>query len=75
MGAEAPGTCSKIHFERLQLELLCRLPIDERALALDFPEMHDGKYQTVNDISVSASLGADPESDGTPDYIEDTIER
>jgi hypothetical protein len=69
-----PGTCSKIHFQRLQLEILCRLHIEERALARNFPEMRDGKYQTVNDISISASLGANPESDATLDYIERIVE-
>lgn len=69
-----PGTCSKIHFQRLQLEILNRLPIDEKALARNFPEMRDGKYQTVNDISISASLGAGPESDCTLDCITYIIE-
>lgn len=69
-----PGTCSKLHFQRLQIEILNRLPIDENALARNFPGMRDGKYQTVNDISISNSLGACPETDGTLDCIADIIE-
>jgi hypothetical protein len=68
-----PGTLSKIHFQRMQIEILDRLPVDEKTLASIFPGIRDGRYQTANEISISNSLGASPESDGTLDCLEDIV--
>ena len=65
-----PGTCSKLHFRRMQLDILDHLPVDEKTLVGNFPRMRDGRYQEVNDISISNSLGAYPEADGRLDCLE-----
>lgn len=68
-----PGTLSKTHCQKMQLEIIDRLPVDPNALASNFPEMRDGRYQSVNEISISNSLGASPEFDGTLNCLEDIV--
>ena len=68
-----PGTCSQLHFRRLQIDILDHIAVDENKLVSNFPRMRDGRYQTVNNISISNSLGASPESDGTLDRLDDIV--
>lgn len=51
-----PGTCSKLHLSRMQLDLVGNIPIDESLVAKHFPQIRDGRYQAVNDISIADSL-------------------
>lgn len=54
---QRPGTCSKLHFQRMQLEIIDSLTLDPNRIAERFPQMRNGRYQAVNDISLSNSLG------------------
>lgn len=69
-----PGTCSKLHFGRLQLEIIDRLTLDQKRVAAHFPQMRDGRYQAVNDISISNSLGAASGIDPTILCLKDIVE-
>jgi hypothetical protein len=53
---ERPGTCSKTHFQRMRLEKVAELAIDPERVKSSFPAMRDGRYQAVNDISISNSF-------------------
>ena len=70
-----PGTCSKPHFTRMQLELVEQLPVDEQQLASHFPTMRDGRYQAVNDISISNSLTGAMGNDGTIERLGEIVAR
>ncbi len=48
-----PGTCPKLHFTRMKLEVVGQIDIYEKKVAERFPKMRDGRYQAVNDISLS----------------------
>ena len=52
-----PGTCSPVHFKRLELERIGSVPIDSRKLAQAFPSMHPGTRAAIDDISIANSLG------------------
>lgn len=51
-----PGTCSKIHFERMQLEIIDNVSLAPDRIKHHFPNMRDGRYQAVHDISLSNAL-------------------
>ena len=51
-----PGTCSKPHFKRMQLETVGTIDIDFEQLKNAFPDMRDGTYAAVNDISIANSF-------------------
>jgi hypothetical protein len=51
-----PGTCSKTHFQRMQIEPIGKIDVDSKKVELTFPERRDGKYAAVNDISISNSF-------------------
>jgi hypothetical protein len=55
-----PGTCSPVHFKRLELERVGALPIDREKRARAFPSMKPGTSAAVNDISIANSLGFPP---------------
>ena len=52
----SPGTCSPVHFKRLELERVGALPIDRIKLARAFPSMRPGTFSATNDISIANSL-------------------
>lgn len=51
-----PGTCSKTHFRRMQIEPIGKIDVDREKVDLAFPERRDGNYAAVNDISISNSF-------------------
>ena len=51
-----PGTCSMPHFKRMQLEVIGTVDIDSDRVAKAFPEIRDGTYSAVNDISIANSF-------------------
>lgn len=68
-----PGTCSKPHLSRMELELIGNIPIDESLLAKHFPQIRDGRYQAVNDISIANSLMGTMGNDGQIDGLREII--
>jgi hypothetical protein len=53
---KSPGTCSPVHFKRLELERMGTLPIDLIKLARAFPSIKPGNFSAINDISIANSL-------------------
>lgn len=51
-----PGTCSTVHYKRMELEKVGRLPVNGAKLRELFPEMKPGNYQAINDISIVNEL-------------------
>src|ERR1051325_7986978 len=56
----SPGTCSGVHFKRIEFETIGSFSIDERRLLQEFPKMGSGVYQAINDISIANSLDTAP---------------
>ncbi len=52
-----PGTCSPVHFKRLELERIGAVAIDSVKLARAFPKMKPGTRAAIDDISIANSLG------------------
>ena len=50
------GTCSALHFKRMEFEKIGVLPIDNDKLRRAFPDMRPGTRQAVEDISMANSL-------------------
>jgi hypothetical protein len=65
------GTCSPVHFKRMELEKLGTLPIDGDKLRRWFPVMPAGTSQAIDDISLANALNVRPSgpavSYGKPD--------
>jgi hypothetical protein len=57
---QRPGTCSRVHFKRLELEKVGAVAIDADKLARIFPDMGSGKNAAVNDISLANALSVGP---------------
>jgi len=55
-----PGTCSAVHFKRMELEKIGVLPVDGVKLHHLCPEMKAGNYQAINDISIANELRVKP---------------
>jgi hypothetical protein len=51
------GTCSAVHFKRLELERIGSLMIDHDKLIRAFPTMKPGTSSAIDDISITNSLG------------------
>jgi hypothetical protein len=51
-----PGTCSSVHFKRMELENIGRVAVDSAKVYTFFPEMKPGTYQAINDISIANEL-------------------
>lgn len=65
-----PGTCPLLHYARLGIDKIGDVNIDDQALARLFPGMRDGRYQAVNDITVSEGLSRY----FTPDFSLDRLD-
>ena len=66
-----PGTCSSVHFRRMELEKIGRVEVDSAKVLALFPEMKPGTYQAINDISIANELsvrasGTIPSRDAVP---------
>jgi hypothetical protein len=57
--ARHPGTCSAVHFKRMELEKIGTVEIDPEKVARNFPEPKLGISQAVNDIGIVGSLSVD----------------
>jgi hypothetical protein len=62
-----PGTCSPVHFKRLELERIARIEIDRETLARAFPEMKPGLSAAISDISIANALGMMKEEPPAPE--------
>lgn len=56
-----PGTCSPVHFKRMELEKIGALPVDNDKLRNLFGKLWPGTVQAINDISICNQLNV-----GTP---------
>jgi hypothetical protein len=61
-----PGTCSSVHFKRLELEKVGSLTIDRDKLARAFPTMKPGTSAAIDDISIANSLSFPPPAASVP---------
>ena len=50
------GTCSRTHFQRMQIEILANIKLDEQKCQRRFPVIPNGINAAVNDISISNEL-------------------
>jgi hypothetical protein len=60
---ELPGTCSPLHFKKMEMEKLATLPIDPERVKTIFPELRPGISAAVNDISIANRMKAYPRAD------------
>ncbi|HKX17734.1 MAG TPA: hypothetical protein VJT33_06975 [bacterium] len=54
------GTCSAVHFGRMELEKIGNLAIDNDKLRRSFPDMRPGTSQAVENISIANTVGVGP---------------
>jgi hypothetical protein len=59
-----PGTCSTVHFKRMELEKIAKLGLSSEKLRCIFHETRPVPYQAINDISIANELGIGPGSLG-----------
>jgi hypothetical protein len=52
-----PGTCSRVHFARLELDRIGRVQIDRARLSSVAGPQRAGTYQAIHDISIANELG------------------
>ena len=57
---EAPGTCSPIHFKKMELETIGRVRIDRDKLTSRFGPLRPGTSAAINDISIANELSVGP---------------
>jgi hypothetical protein len=57
---ERAGTCTAVHFKRMELEKVGTLPIDKERLMRSFPNMRPGTSQAINNISLANALSVGP---------------
>jgi hypothetical protein len=57
---EPAGTCSRLHWTRLELERIGRLSIDQNKLHRVFPGMRPGTINAIEDISIANRLSVGP---------------
>jgi hypothetical protein len=56
----------------MRLETIGKLPLDQQRLANQLPPLRDGRYQAVNDVSISNSLTI-ASNDGTIARLEQIV--
>jgi len=54
------GTCSAVHFKRMEMEKIGTVQIDDAKLRALFPKMKPGTSQAVADISIANGLDVQP---------------
>ena len=57
---ELPGTCSPIHFKKMELEKIGNLPVDREKVKTIFPDLRPGISAAVGDISIANRLRCYP---------------
>ncbi|HEX5411274.1 MAG TPA: hypothetical protein VFZ27_05380 [Terriglobia bacterium] len=55
-----PGTCSQVHFRRMEFQKIGALPIDPDKLRQAFPGMRPGARAAVSDISIANGVSVAP---------------
>lgn len=55
-----PGTCSPLHFKRMEFEKIGALPIDDDKVCRSFPNMRPGTSAAISDISIANGLHVAP---------------
>jgi hypothetical protein len=63
-----PGTCSKAHFERMQLKKIADVTLDFEALTGALGPLRDGTRAAVSDISIANHLAVAPAGQTFKDY-------
>jgi hypothetical protein len=61
-----PGTCSPVHFKRMEFEKIGALPVDDEKLRRTFPGMRPGTRAAISDISLCNGLSIAPH---TPEIL------
>jgi hypothetical protein len=59
---QSAGTCSAVHFKRMELEKIGTLAIDPEKFKQVFPNMRPGTYQAIGDISIANQMETGPSS-------------
>jgi len=62
----SPGTCSPVHFKRMEMEKCGSIAIDPDKLNRSFPRRPSGLYGAVNDISIANRLNSAPANGVVP---------
>jgi hypothetical protein len=55
-----PGTCSPIHFKRMEFEKIGALPVDNDKVRRSFPNLRPGTSAAISDISIANGLHVAP---------------
>lgn len=56
----SPGTCSSVHFKRMEFEKVGALPVDSEKLRRAFPDMRPGIRAAISDISICNHVSVAP---------------
>jgi len=64
-----PGTCSAVHFKRMELEKIGSASIDYERVNRLFVSMPSGTYQAINDISIANHLSISPAIDFERSFV------
>ena len=56
-----PGTCSDVHFKRMELQKIARTRLKADKIVELFGNLKPGTYQAINDISIVNELSVGPE--------------
>jgi hypothetical protein len=59
-----PGTCSPLHFKRMEFEKIGALPVDNDKLRSSFPNMRPGTSAAISDISIANAINVAPYATG-----------
>ena len=54
------GTCSAVHFKRIEFEEIGALAIDDEKVRLSFPDMKPGTSQAIDGISIGEQISVGP---------------
>lgn len=55
-----PGTCSPLHFKRMEFEKIGAVPVDNDKLGRSFPNMRPGTSAAISDISIANGINVAP---------------
>jgi hypothetical protein len=55
-----PGTCSPLHFKRMELEKIGAVPVDKDKVRRSFPNIRPGTSAAISDISIANGLHVAP---------------
>ena len=61
-----PGTCSAVHYKRMQLDRIGKAQIDPEKLVQAFPRMPSGRSAAISDISIANQMNLRGNSQDSP---------